>query len=135
VKYMITAYGSQQDFDLLTGKDSARGVTSPEELSAIGEFLATFVAELSASGELVDAQGLAAPVLARRVELRDGTQVITDGPFAETEEVLAGYWIVDCSGLDRATEIAARLNECPGPVLGRGTVVQPFLADADEIEH
>ncbi|WP_246106945.1 YciI family protein [Pseudonocardia kunmingensis] len=132
---MITAYASQQDFDVLTGKDSGRPVASAEELSAIGEFLATFVAELSASGELVDAQGLAAPVLARRVELRDGAQVVTDGPFAETEEVLAGYWVVDCSGLDRATEVAARLNECPGPVFGRGTLVQPFLGDGDEIEH
>jgi hypothetical protein len=41
--------------------------------------------------------------------------VVTDGPYAETEEVLAGYWLVDCDSFDRATEIAARLSNCPGP--------------------
>jgi hypothetical protein len=123
VKYMILAYGSQQEFDALA--------TSAEELSAIGEFLAKFTGELAASGELVDTQGLAEPVLARRVQLRDGAQVVTDGPFAETEEVLAGYWIVDCVSFDRATEIAAQLNECPGPVPQSGTVIRPLLG-ADE---
>lgn len=61
------------------------------------------------------------------MRLRDGAQVVTDGPFAETEEVLAGYWIVDCAGIDRATEIAALLNECPGPIAARGIEVRPFL--------
>ena len=41
--------------------------------------------------------------------------MVTDGPYAETQEVLAGYWIVDCESFDRATEIAARLAACPGP--------------------
>jgi hypothetical protein len=121
VKYMILTYGSQQEFDALA--------TSPDELSAIGDFLVKFTGELEASGELVDTQGLAPPVHARRLQLRDGAQVVTDGPFAETEEVLAGYWIVDCAGIDRATEIAARLNECPGPVPESGTVVWPLLGE------
>lgn len=120
MKYMILVYGSQQEFDTIAA--------SPEEQSAIGEFLTKFTGELTASGELVDAQGLAEPVHARRLRLRDGAQVVTDGPFAETEEVLAGYWIVDCAGIDRATEIAARLNECPGPQAARGIEVRPFLA-------
>jgi hypothetical protein len=41
--------------------------------------------------------------------------VVTDGPYAETQEVLAGYWIVECESFDRATEIAARLRNCPVP--------------------
>jgi len=41
---------------------------------------------------------------------------VTDGPYAETQEVLAGYWIVECDSFDRATEIAAELTKCPGPV-------------------
>jgi hypothetical protein len=41
--------------------------------------------------------------------------VATDGPYAEAEEVLAGYWIVECDSFDRATEIAARLSQCPAP--------------------
>jgi len=41
--------------------------------------------------------------------------VVTDGPYAETEEVLAGYWVVETESFDRATEIAARFASCPGP--------------------
>ena len=75
----------------------------------------SFGKDLADSGELVDAQGLTAPVHARRIRLRDGVPVVTDGPYAETEEVLAGYWLVECDSFDRATEIAARLSDCPGP--------------------
>jgi len=51
----------------------------------------------------------------RRIRLQEGVPVVTDGPYAETQEVLAGYWIVECDSFDRATEIAARLAGCPGP--------------------
>jgi len=64
---------------------------------------------------LMETRGLSAPVHARRIELRDGLPEVTDGPCAEAEEVLAGYWILDCERFDRATEIAARLSKCPGP--------------------
>jgi hypothetical protein len=47
--------------------------------------------------------------------LTHGVPVVTDGPYAETQEVLAGYWIVECESFDRATEIAARLSTGPGP--------------------
>jgi hypothetical protein len=122
VKYMILVHESQQEFDAIAA--------SPDESSAIGEFLATFTGALAASGELVDTQGLAEPVHARRVQLQGGVRVVTDGPFAETEEVLAGYWIVDCSGIDRATEIAAQLLECPGPQAASGIEVRPLLGAA-----
>jgi hypothetical protein len=85
----------------------------------------------------VDAQGLAAPVHARRIRLRDGVPVVTDGPYAETEEVLAGYWLIDCDGFDRATEIAARLTNCPGPehVRERAFVdVRPVAESRSELE-
>ncbi len=135
MKYMILTYGSQRDYDALAGKDAGedtgRPGSSAADVAAIGEFL---TADLAASGELVDAQGLSAPVLARRVQLRDGAQVVTDGPFAETEEVLAGYWIVECAGIDRATEIAARLNQCPGPVPATGTIIRAIEGSADDFE-
>jgi len=54
-------------------------------------------------------------VRSRRVRLQEGAPVVTDGPYAEAEEVLAGYWVVDCESFDRATEIASRLASCPGP--------------------
>jgi hypothetical protein len=40
---------------------------------------------------------------------------VTDGPYAEAQEVLAGYWVIECDSFDRATEIAARLSACPAP--------------------
>ena len=81
----------------------------------MGAFMESFGQDLTESGELVDAQGLTAPVHTRRIRLREGAPVVTDGPYAETEEVLAGYWLVDCASFDRATEIAGRLSNCPGP--------------------
>ncbi|GAA3987721.1 YciI family protein [Allokutzneria multivorans] len=127
MKYMILVYGSQPDYDSMAGP-----ATSAEELNAIGEFLAEFTGELAASGELLDTQGLATPVLARRVRLRDGVPVVTDGPFAETEEVIAGYWIVDCVSFDRATELAVRLNKAPGRIADAGVVIRPVMgADYD----
>ena len=81
----------------------------------MGAFMEEFTKDLIDSGELVDNRGLAAPVHARRVQLQDGVAVVTDGPYAETQEVLAGYWVVDCESFDRATEIAAQLANCPSP--------------------
>ena len=81
----------------------------------MGAFMETFNTALVDSGELVETRGLTAPVHARRIQLQNGVPVVTDGPYAETQEVLAGYWIVDCQSFERATEIAAELSKCPGP--------------------
>ena len=78
-------------------------------------FMESLNNELAESGELVDDPGLTAPVHTRRVQLQDGVPVVTDGPYAETQEVLAGFTIVECASFDRATEIAARLADCPAP--------------------
>ena len=134
MKYMILVYGSQQGYDALSGDGAGQQAWSAEDISKLGAFLEKFTADLAESGELVEARGLAAPVLGRRVQLRDGATVVTDGPFPETEEVLAGYWIVECAGIDRATEIAARLNQCPGPGLPEsGIVIRPVADSADDI--
>jgi hypothetical protein len=109
MKYMIMLYGSQQDYDVLSGKPSDKPAMSPEEVAKMHEYMGTFHQKLVESGELVDAQGLTAPVHARRVRLRAGAPVVTDGPYPETQEVLAGYTIVDVSGIDRAIEIASGL--------------------------
>lgn len=116
MKYLIMLYGSQQDYDVLTGKDvPGRKAWSAEEVGAMHEFMGAWNNALVESGEFVDGQGLSAPVHARRVEFRDGAPVVTDGPYAETQEVLAGYTIVECAGFDRATEIAAQLAGTPHP--------------------
>lgn len=65
--------------------------------------------DLRKSGELVDAQGLADLSQAKTVRLESGIPVPTDGPFAESKESLAGFWIVDVDSEARAIEIVSRI--------------------------
>jgi hypothetical protein len=115
MKYMILTYGSQQDYDAMAGKAADKPAWSAEEFAAMGAFMESFNKDLEEAGELVETRGLTTPVHTRRIQLQDGVPVVTDGPYAETQEVLAGYWIVECESFDRATEIAARLAACPAP--------------------
>jgi hypothetical protein len=116
MRYMILLYGSQRDYNALAGQaGSGAPAWSAQDFAEMGAFMAAFSSDLVASGELVDTQGLTAPAHARRIRLDAGVPVVTDGPYAETEEVLAGYWIVECESFDRATEVASRLTRCPGP--------------------
>jgi hypothetical protein len=89
---------------------------SSDDLKAHIGFMKRFARELQDAGELVAAEGLATPGQARLVRARkDGTPEVTDGPFPEAKEFLAGYWIVDCESTQRAYEIAARASAAPGP--------------------
>mgnify|MGYP001225730136 CR=1 FL=1 len=129
MKYMILTYASQQDYDNMAGTATATPDWSAEDFAAMGAFMESFNKDLAESGELVETRGLTAPVHTRRIQLQQGVPVVTDGPYAETSEVLAGYWIVECDSFDRATEIAARLASCPAP-LG---VAQAAVADVRPI--
>ena len=62
---------------------------------------------LAASGELVVSEGLVGPQMAKRVEVRDGRTITSDGPFAEVKEHLAGFYLVECDSMERAVELAA----------------------------
>ena len=115
MKYLIQTFASQRDYQELVGVPSEGPAWAPEDYAALGAFMQAFNQELLDSGELVETRGLSAPVHARRVRPEGAGAVVTDGPYAEAEEVLAGYWVVDCATFDRATEIAARLTACPGP--------------------
>jgi hypothetical protein len=138
MKYMIMLYASQQEYDLMSGKPTDRPAWSQEDLAAMHAFMAQWNQELIDSGEFVDAQGLAAPVHTRRIiGLRDGVPVVTDGPYPETQEVLAGYTIVECESFDRATELAARITKGPHPA-GQPTgseyiEVRPVIEGFEEI--
>jgi hypothetical protein len=137
MKYMILLYGSQQDYDAMAGRPGAAPGWTDEDVRKLNDFMGAWWSEVVASGEAVDAQGLTAPVHARRVELRDGVPVVTDGPYAETQEVLAGYNIVDCDSFDRACEIAARLAGTPHPANARlahpwHVDVRPVAGNAEE---
>ncbi|MFC3822261.1 YciI family protein [Planomonospora venezuelensis] len=136
---MIMLYGSQRDYDAMAGRPADPAVWSAEDVAAMHAFMEKWNGELVESGEFVDAQGLTAPVHARRIRLENGVPVVTDGPYAETQEVLAGYTLVECESFDRATEIAARLADTPHPesaVLTREWYVdvRPVAGGYDELE-
>ena len=88
---------------------------SQADIQAHIEFQIALNRELLALGELVDAQGLAGPDEARFVT-SDGQQppVVSDGPFPETKELIAGYRLVEVASLERAIELAARISAGPG---------------------
>ena len=132
MKYMILLYGSQQDYDVLAGKPTDKPAMSAEDVAAMHAYMESFHKGLVESGELVDARGLTAPVHARRVQLRNRVPVVTDGPYPETQEVLAGYTIVECDSFDRATEIAAGLVNPDAD--GEYVDVRPILDGIGELE-
>lgn len=89
---------------------------SAEDLEAHIGFMHRLNKDLTESGELVGAEGLSAPGEARVVRAgRDGVPAVTDGPFPEAKEFLAGFWIVEVDRPERAYEIAARASAAPGP--------------------
>jgi hypothetical protein len=96
---------------------------SPEDIRAHIQFMHEINRDLKASGEMVDAQGLTGPEQAKSVRAgAGGAAIITDGPFPEAKEFLAGYWLLDCRSPERAIEIAARISTAPG----RGGVPMNF---------
>ena len=98
------------------GGDWAVMKWASEDLKAHIAFMRRFNKELREAGELVGAEGLASPGDAKLVRARnDGAPEVTDGPFAEAKEFLAGYWIVDVETPDRAYELAALASAAPGP--------------------
>ena len=89
---------------------------SPQDLEAHMGFMRRLNEELTDSGEWAGGEGLAGPGEARIVRAaKDGMPAVTDGPFAESKEFLAGYWIVDVDSPRRAYEIAAKASAAPGP--------------------
>ena len=138
MKYMILTYASQKDYDAMTGKPGVQSPWTPQDFAAMGAFMEAFNRELAESGELVETRGLTGPVHARRLASKGGVPVVTDGPYAETAEVLAGYWIVECDSFDRATEIAARFANCPAPDFVAANAyadVRPIAESQADLEH
>jgi hypothetical protein len=89
---------------------------SEQDLKAHIGFMKQLAKDLRAEGTLVGAEGLASPGQARIVRAgKSGAPEVTDGPFAESKEFLAGYWIVDVETPEQAYAIAARASVAPGP--------------------
>jgi hypothetical protein len=104
VKYLVLIYSnpaSREIWDGFTDEQRAEGF----------RYYAALAEELAASGELIANEALADASLTRRVAVRDGQILTSDGPFAEAKELLAGFFLLDCHSAERAVEIAARVPE------------------------
>jgi hypothetical protein len=103
VKYLILIYSNPLSRELWEGFSEA------EQAEGFGAY-AALTEDLAASGELIMAEALADASLARRVPAGEGA-LTTDGPFAEAKEQLAGFFLIECDGIERAMAIAARVPE------------------------
>jgi hypothetical protein len=110
MKYMLMMHTPRTGW-----KDVGIGTWPPDDVKAHIGFMIRLNKELTETGELVDAQGLNFPDAARIVRAdKGGAPDVTDGPYPEAKEFLAGYWIVDVDTTERAYAIAARVSAAPG---------------------
>lgn len=113
MKYMLLIYSEP-------GTESTG--TEADQEAVMGEWFA-FTQRIVDSGEMVAGDPLQGTETATTVTVRNGETVITDGPFAETKEILGGYYLVDVDSLERAQELGAQL---PSARYGR-TEVRPLM--------
>ncbi|MBX9394107.1 YciI family protein [Streptomyces sp. TRM72054] len=137
MKYLVMVQGTQADYEAMRGNASEHSPAwSEQDVQAMYAYMSAINDDLAETGELVDGQGLAEPARTRLVGLdADGKPVITDGPYSETKELLAGYWVLDCASLERVTEIAERVARCPQPAGAPEypVVIRPIMEGAGDI--
>jgi hypothetical protein len=101
--------------------DDTAGLATPSEMTAID----TFNERLQADGHWVFAAGLGAPDTATTIDNRGAEAVVTDGPFLESKEHLAGFWIMEAADLDVALKLAAEGSKA----CNRKVEVRPLLSE------
>jgi hypothetical protein len=117
MKYIVMMFGDQASMLEMHSMDWVHEMLG---------FMDQVKTDLAASGELVAAEGLADPTQARTVRIVNGLAAATDGPFAESKESLAGYWIVDVVDDAREIEFAEHVvNFTKGPVEVRQIMAGP----------
>ena len=99
MKYMLLVCHDEQAW----GK-----VSETEQQKALDDSVA-LTHQLNSSGQYLDVAPLHPTSTATSVRVRDGKRLVTDGPFAETREQLAGYFLIDAKNLDEAIDVAARV--------------------------
>lgn len=104
MKYLIMIYGNPASRKIWAGLSDAQRAEGWGVYTALN-------ADLIASGELIVTEALADPSLMKRISVREGEVMTTDGPFAEAKELLAGFFLIDCESVERAIAIAARVPE------------------------
>jgi hypothetical protein len=104
VRYLILIYSNPASRDIWAGFSEDRRAEGYRYYAALKD-------ELAASGELIATEALADASLTRRVSVRGGQALTSDGPFAEAKELLAGFFLLECESMERAVEFAARVPE------------------------
>jgi hypothetical protein len=118
MKYMLLIYHDEQSWDTISESERQQIYADYRKLRD----------ELQKSGRFVTGSELQPIATATTVRVRDGKELVTDGPFAETHEQLGGYFLVEAENLDEATSIAARI-----PSARTGTIeVRPLVESAAE---
>src|ERR1700727_848916 len=97
MKYLMLIYGNQEKWDSFLGE------AWPQEMAKQDAFNRKY----AGTGELMGPAGLADAVTARLVGRQDGAPAVTDGPYLETKEYIASFYLVDCENAERAEQIAA----------------------------
>ena len=104
MRYMMLIYTTEK----------TEAAASPEERSEVIEGHRAVMDETGRRGILQGAEPLAPTATAKTVRFEEGKRVLTDGPFAETKEQLAGYYILDCRDIDEAVEWASKIPTACG---------------------
>src|SRR5215213_8748237 len=118
MKYLLLIYNDEQGWD---------AISEAERQQIYGEY-ESLIGELRSRGQFVTGSQLQPISTATSVRVRDGKELVTDGPFAETHEQLGGYFLIEAENLDEATSIAARI-----PSAKDGTIeVRPLVESAAE---
>jgi hypothetical protein len=126
LKCMILTYASQQDYDGMAGQATDLPAWSPEGFAAMGLFKEAFNGQLVESGELIEVRALTAPLHAGQLGAQNSVPFVIDGPYAETRDVLAGYWIVECDRFGPATKLQAGLRPAPHQNMSPPTAMSTF---------
>lgn len=96
---------------MITVDPRVQDAMTADERTAVYAAHDRFTAPLRETGELIGYAALADPANSTTVTVRHGLPAITDGPYLESKEFLAGFYVVDCETLDRANELAARIPD------------------------
>ena len=110
-------------------KESDAGVMPSEKLLTD---MGKFNEELVNAGIMLDGEGLHPSSKAKRVRFSGGNRIVTDGPFAETRELIAGYWIWKVNSMDEAIEWVKRIPFDPDSVEGDGEVEIRQIFEAED---
>ena len=113
-------------------EDSEKGISPTPETAKLFEAMGAFNEELSKAGVLLGGDGLKPSSKGKRVAFNGPARTVIDGPFAETRELVAGYWLWEVKDMDEAV---AWVKRCPNPMLGPSEIeIRPLyeLADLQE---